>query len=113
MANGVAPVRYVHPDSPGFSGDLMELLEAHSNQKALGDNFLRALVEYKAGIIVNTDSFSSDAKATVSVLEKLLATALDFIAAGAPYFKTYEGDDPLRGPHSSGTMMNESGERFR
>lgn len=96
MANGVAPVRYVHSDSPGFSGELMELLEAHINQKELGDNFVRSLVEYKADTVVNVGDFPSDAKTTVSVLEKLLAKALDVIAAGAPYFKTYEGDDPLQ-----------------
>ncbi len=96
MANNVAPVRYVHYDSPGFSGELIEFLEAHSNRQELGDGFIQALVKYKTGTVQNTESFSADAKTTISVLEQLLTKALDFIAAGAPFFKTYEGDDPLQ-----------------
>jgi hypothetical protein len=95
MANGVAPVRYVHSDSPGFSGELMELLEAYSNQLELGNGFLRALIHHKTGTILDTDGFPSDAKMANSILEQLLSKALKFIADGAPYFKTYEGDDPL------------------
>lgn len=95
MANGVAPVRYVHSGSPGFSGQLMEFLEAHANRCELGDNFLPALIQHKTGATPNSENFSLDAKAAVEVLEKLLADALDFIADGAPFFKTYEGDDPL------------------
>ncbi len=95
MANGVAPVRYVHSGSPGFSGELMEFLEAHTNRLELGDRFVRALIEHKNGTVLDTESFSADAKVTISILEQLLSKALDFIADGAPYFKTYEGDDPL------------------
>jgi len=57
MANAVAPVRYVHSDSPGFSGELMELLEAYSNQLELGNGFLRALIHHKIGTILDTDGF--------------------------------------------------------
>jgi len=96
MANGVAPVRYVHSDSPGFSGELIEFLEAHANRQDLGGSFVAALVECKTGTAPNIESFPADAKVTVSVLEQFLAKALDFIAAGAPFFKTYEGDDPLQ-----------------
>lgn len=96
MANNVSPVRYVHSDSPGFSGELMEFLEAHSNRQVLGDEFIQELINYKTGTIPKTESFSTDAKTTLSVLEQLLTKALEFIAAGAPFFKTYEGDDPLQ-----------------
>lgn len=96
MINNVAPVRYVHSDSPGFSGELIEFLEANSNRLELGDGFVQALIQHKTGTIPKTDSFPDDTKTTISILEQMLAKALDFIAAGAPFFKTYEGDDPLQ-----------------
>ncbi len=113
MANGVAPVRYVHSDSPGFSGELIEFLEAHANRQDLGDSFVAALVGCKTGTAPNTESFPVDAKMTVSVLEQFLAKALNFIAAGAPFFKTYEGTTLYKEPHSNVTTTNESGEQSR
>jgi len=95
--NGVAPVRYVHSNSPGFSGALIELLEVESNRRELGTDFVSELIRHRTGAAPTADDLSEDAKKTMHAVENELAKALRFIADGAAFFKIYEGDDPLKG----------------
>ncbi len=95
--NGVAPVRYVHSNSPGFSGALIELLDVEYNRRELGADFVSELTRHRTGATPVADDLSEDAKKMIRAVENELAKALGFIADGAAFFKTYESDDPLQG----------------
>lgn len=45
--NSVTPVRYVHSNSPGFSGKIIEFMEMYQNQKRLQSNFIREYLNYR------------------------------------------------------------------
>lgn len=94
--NHVTPVRYVHSNSPGFSGKIMELMEIHYNQKDLQSNFLQEYIRHKCNRSIDIDRLSDEARFVIKALEDFLTGALDFIASGSPFFKAYEIDDPLQ-----------------
>ncbi len=97
MRNKMTPVRYVHSDSPGFSGKLIEFQKIENNRRDSGEAFLPALIHHKTGEIPNIEGLPDEEKKLLKVFEQLIEEALQFITDGAPFFKMYEGDDPLQG----------------
>lgn len=97
MRNGATPVRYIHSDSPGFSGKLIELLEVVDHRRDLGGAFIPELIRHKIGKSPSIEAFRDEAKTVIQTLDQVLGEALHFISDGAPFFKVYEGDDPLQG----------------
>lgn len=89
--NCVTPVRYVHSNSPGLSGKIMEFME----MRDLQSNFVPERLNYKHNRAIHLGSLSKEARIVIADLEKALKDALDFIALGMPFYKAYEGDDPL------------------
>ena len=75
----------------------MEFQEIENNQRDLGDAFLPALIHHKTGEILNIKGLPDEGKKLLKVFEQLIEEALQFITDGAPFFKMYEGDDPLQG----------------
>lgn len=94
--NNVTPVRYVHSNSPGFSGKIIEFMEIYYNQKDLGTNFVNEFLNAKFSQPIDITTFDANAKIAIEALEKTLLESLEFIASGFPFFKAYETTDPLQ-----------------
>lgn len=95
VQNSVTPVRYVHSNSPGFSGKIIELMEMYQNQKGLQSNFISEYLNFKYTRPVDINKLSGEARFVIEVMEKALIDALGLIAMGMPFYKAYELDDPL------------------
>ena len=96
IQNHVSPVKYVHSNSPGFSGKIMEFLDIYLNQKELQSQFVRAYMNHKYSLDVDLDRFDPDSKEVINALESCLVDALEYIASGFSFYKAYELDDPIQ-----------------
>jgi len=96
IKNCVSPVRYVHSNSPGFSGKIMEFLDIYLNQRENQSQFVRAYMNHKHNFDVDLDSFDPASRRVIDALERCLVDALEYIFSGSSFYKAYELDDPIQ-----------------
>jgi hypothetical protein len=87
--------RYVHENSPGFSGKLFDLQEIIINRYYQGNNFYQEYFKKFHDREIAITEFADEAVFVIKELDKLLSDSLEMIYSSLPFFKSYEIDDPM------------------